>query len=363
MNANIETGKASPAQPHVFPDPKLRLRDQLRQVMRFKHLALTTESAYWFWIRRFILFYNKRHPRDISTAEIKAFLAHLAQVENVAVATQKQALNALVFLYREILHQSLGDLGDFARPTRPPKIPVVLTPDEVDHLLNSLPLKYQLIGQLLYGTGMRLLEGLRLRVGDIDFTRNQIIIREGKGFKDRVTMLPLSLKEPLQRQLQRTKVIHDLDLRMGHGAVYLPYALSRKYPNANRQWIWQYVFPSQNLCIDPRDGVTRRHHVHENTLQRVMQEAVRVSAIPKRISCHTLRHSFATHLLEAGYDIRTLQQLLGHKELATTMIYTHVMSSPGLGIRSPLDARALTGVRKVSAALAPGRPNATGLAT
>jgi len=231
---------------------------------------------------------------------------------------------------------------------------VVLTQDEVDHLLKCLPLKHQLIGQLLYGTGLRLSEGLRLRVGDIDFSRNQIIVREGKGFKDRVTMMPLSLKDPLQRQLQRAKVIHDFDLRMGHGVVYLPYALSRKYPNANRQWIWQYVFPSQNLCIDPRDGVTRRHHVHENTLQRVMQEAVRVSAIPKRISCHTLRHSFATHLLEAGYDIRTVQQLLGHKELATTMIYTHVMAAPGLGVRSPLDARALAGVKNVSAAHASG---------
>lgn len=313
--------------------------------MRFRHMALATEDAYWFWIRRFIFFYNKRHPHDISPTEVKAFLAHLAEKQNVAVATQKQALNALVFLYRDILHQELGDLGHFARPTRPPRIPVVLTGGEVDHLLAALPPKYQLIGQLLYGTGMRLMEGLRLRVGDIDFNRNQIVVREGKGFRDRVTMLPQSLKEPLQRQLQRTKLIHDGDLKLGLGAVYLPYALSRKYPNANRHWVWQYVFPSDKLCRDPRDGTVRRHHVNEATLQRVMQEAVRVAAIPKRVGCHTLRHSFATHLLEAGYDIRTLQQLLGHKELATTMIYTHVMATPGLGVRSPLDARRSVGRR------------------
>jgi integron integrase len=338
MNAIIETKKAATSKTTVFPDPNLKLRDQLRQVMRLKHMALSSEYAYWYWIRRLIFFYNKRHPRDISTSEIKAFLAHLAESENVAAATQNQALNALVFLYREILHLELGDLGNYARPTRPPRIPIVLTPDEVDRVLTALPPKYQLIGQLLYGTGMRLLEGLRLRVGDIDFNRNQIIVREGKGFKDRVTMLPLSLKEPLQRQLQRTKLTHDRDLSLDLGAVYLPFALARKYPNASRNWIWQYVFPSDKLCIDPRDGITRRHHVHENTLQRVMQDAVRVAAIPKRVSSHTLRHSFATHVLQAGYDIRTLQQLLGHKELSTTMIYTHVTTSPGLGVRSPLDA-------------------------
>jgi integron integrase len=340
MRPMIDSAKAALPQTAIFPDPKLKLREQLRQVMRVNHFALSTEYTYWYWTRRLIFFYNKRHPRDISPAEVKTFLAHLAEVENVAVATQNQALNALVFFYREVLHLELGELGDFARPSRLPRIPIVLTHDEVDCLLAAIPAKHQLIGKLLYGTGLRLLEGLRLRVGDIDFNRNQILVRDGKGFKDRVTLLPQSLKEPLQSQLQRTKLIHEGDLSKGYGAVYLPFALARKYPNASRHWAWQYVFPSGNLCRDPRDGTIRRHHVNETTLQRVMQVAVRVAAIPKqRISSHTLRHSFATHLLEAGYDIRTVQQLLGHKKLETTMIYTHVMNSPGLGVRSPLDSR------------------------
>ena len=344
MTSIIETTKAASTSTPDFPDPKLKLREQLRQVMRFKHLALATETAYWFWIRRFIFFYQKRHPRDLSPSDVKIFLAHLAQVENVAAATQNQALNALVFLYREILHQELGELGEFARPSRPPRIPIVLTQDEVDRLLAALPQKHQLIGQLLYGTGMRLMEGLRLRVGDVDMNRNQIVIRDGKGFKDRVTMLPQSLKAPLEQKLKNTYLFHQHDLQQGLGSVYLPYALARKYPAANRAWAWQYVFPSETLCRDPRDGTIRRHHVNEATVQRVMKAAVGIAAIPKqRVSCHTLRHSFATHLLEAGYDIRTVQVLLGHKDVTTTMIYTHVMQSPGLGVRSPLDARSKIG--------------------
>jgi len=309
----------------------------LREVIRFKHYSLRTEEAYWNRIKRFILFHNKRHPREMGAPEAQQFLTHLAAVENVAVATQAQALNAIVFLYGSVLRVPLGAIGEIERPTRPKRMPTVLSKEEVQRLLAAVAPNQQLFCRLLYGTGLRLLEGLRLRVKDVDFARHQIQVHDGKGMKDRVTMLPDKLKLELQQHLQRVKIIHEQDLRSGFGEVYLPFALERKYPNANREWCWQYVFPSVSLSKDPLSGKTRRHHVNETSIQRAMQEAVRKAGLTKAISCHSLRHSFATHLLENGYDIRTLQELLGHKDVSTTQIYTHVMQKPGLGVKSPLD--------------------------
>ena len=320
-----------------LPNPKLKLREQLREVMRFKHFSIRTEETYWMWIRDFILFHGKRHPRELSAPDVQAYLNYLATDRNVAIATQNQALNALVFLYRSVLGIDLPQIGEIERPTRRRKVPTVLTKEEARKVLAALAPEYQLIGQLLYGTGMRLLECLRLRVKDIDFGRNLIVIHDGKGEKDRVTMLPDKAKADLQRHLKRVKLIYGADLTAGHCDVYLPYALGRKYPNASKEWCWQYVFPAPSLSIDPRVGKRRRHHLHEMTVQRAMKAAVRMAGIAKPATCHTLRHSFATHLLEAGYDIRTVQDLLGHKDVATTQIYTHVLSKPGVGVRSPLD--------------------------
>lgn len=253
------------------------------------------------------------------------------------IAALSHGVNALVFLYQEVLHLELGDLGAIERPSRPARLPVVLTRDESIKLLAAMTGTHQLMGKLLYGTGMRLMECVRLRVKDVDFAANQIMIREGKGFKDRVTMLPDVVQEPLRVHLERVRLLHEADLRRGGGEVYLPLALSRKYPNAGREWCWQYVFPAASLSRDPRGGATRRHHVNEQGLQRAVREAVRLAGLTKPATCHTLRHSFATRLLEAGYDIRTVQELLGHKDVATTMIYTHVMQKPGIGVKSPLD--------------------------
>jgi integron integrase len=270
--------------------------------------------------------------------EIVAFLTHLATTGNVAASTQNQALNALVFLYEKVIQKPLGELGDFARVNRPPRLPCVLTQEETRRVLAGLkPGTGGLIVRLLYGTGMRLMECLRLRTKDVDFDRSTITVREGKGDKDRVTMLPNKLKLELQQHLQRVKLLHQDDLTAGFGRVYLPHALARKYPNADRQWAWQWVFPSSARSKDPRSGLVRRHHVNEISVQRVMKEAVRLAGICKPATCHTLRHSFATHQLEAGYDMRTVQELLGHESLLTTQIYTHVMQKPGLGVKSPLD--------------------------
>lgn len=269
--------------------------------------------------------------------EVQAYLNHLAVNRNVAISTQNQALNALIFLYRSVLGMDLGQIGEIERPTRRRKRPTVLTPEETRKVLAALAPDYQLIGQLLYGTGMRLLECLRLRVKDIDFGRNLIVIHDGKGAKDRVTMLPEKIKPDLQRHLKRVKLLHQADLRNGHSNVYLPYALDRKYPNAGKEWCWQYVFHAPSISKDPRSGKMRRHHLHEMTVQRAMNAAVKMAAISKPATCHTLRHSFATHVLEAGYDIRTVQELLGHKDISTTQIYLHVLSKPGVGVRSPLD--------------------------
>jgi integron integrase len=322
----------------LVPNPKLRFMEQCREVMRFKRLALRTEQAYLDWIKRFIFFHAKRHPKDMGEVEIQAFLTHLAAERNVAASTQNQALGALLFLYGQVLGRELKFMADFARAHRPVKIPVVLSKPEVQRLLAAIPPKYQLFFRLLYGTGMRLMEALRLRVKDIDCARNQIVIHEGKGFKDRVTMLPESLQPAIGEHLKRVKLLHEQDLKAGLGAVALPGALRVKYPNAEREWGWQWVFPSTTISVDPEDGKRKRHHVNDTSVQRVMKTATRMAQLVKPATCHTLRHSFATHLLENGYDIRTVQDLLGHKDVATTQIYTHVMQKPGLGVKSPLDA-------------------------
>ena len=322
----------------LVPNPKLRLREQLRQVMRYLHYSVRTEESYWLWIRRFILFHHKRHPREMSSEEVHAFLTDLATNHGVAVSTQNQALNALVFLYGQVLHQPLGQLAEFVRPQRPARLPVVLTQDEARRLLSVVPQKQALLVRLLYGTGMRVMEVVRLRVKDVDLGAGQIVVRDGKGFKDRVTMLPQALEESLREQFERVRLLHQKDLAEGFGKVHLPYALARKYPHADRLWCWQYVFPAGQRSLDPQAGMQRRHHVKEDTVQRAVKEAVRLAQIHKPATPHTLRHSFATHLLEQGYDIRTVQELLGHQDVATTQIYTHVMQKPGLGVRSPLDA-------------------------
>ncbi|OGO40290.1 MAG: integrase, partial [Chloroflexi bacterium RBG_16_57_9] len=280
--------------------------------------------------------HGTRHPNEIGAAEVEAFLTHLAVEGNVAASTQNQAFSALLFLYREVLHQDLGPI-DALRAKKPKRLPTVLTKEEVRRVLGHLSGAHQLMAKLLYGSGLRLMECLRLRVKDIDLAQRAIIVRDGKGMEDRVTMLPDSLIAPLQEHLQRVKRLHEEDLAKGYGAVYLPYALDRKYPNAEREWAWQYVFPSDRLSVDPRSSVVRRHHLDESGLQKVIRQAAQRAGIPKPVGPHTFRHSFATHLLENGYDIRTVQELLGHKDVKTTMIYTHVLNRGGLAVRSPLD--------------------------
>lgn len=305
--------------------------------MRYRHYSIRTEKAYVAWVRRYILFHDKRHPNEMGSAEIEAFLTHLAVDQNVAASTQNQALSALLFLYRDVLRKDLDFPIDSIRAKRPKRLPTVLTKEEVLRVIGGLSGTYLLMAKLLYGSGLRLMECVRLRVKDVDFAQRQIVVRDGKGMEDRVTMLPDSVVTPLQENLQRVKRLHEEDLAKGYGSVYLPFALERKYPNANREWIWQYVFPSNRLSKDPRTGIVRRHHIGESSLQKAVREAARVAGINKRVSCHTFRHSFATHLLESGYDIRTVQELLGHKDVKTTMIYTHVLNRGGLAVRSPLD--------------------------
>ena len=289
------------------------------------------------WIRRYILYHNKKHPREMGALEVELYLTHLAVGEKVSTNTQKQALNALVFLYHRVLQTTLGQFRDIERPKRPQRRPLVLSKDEVERILRVMSGTHQLIATLLFGTGMRLLECLRLRAKDVDLALNQIVVRDGKGWKDRVTMLPQRIKPELEKHLARVREIHRRDLASGNGRVYLPDALERKFPNANREWGWQYVFPASALSKDPRTGETRRHHLHENSVQKALNKAVRLAEIVKPATCHTLRHSFATELLAAGYDIRTVQELLGHKDVSTTMIYTHVLNRPGIGVKSPLD--------------------------
>ena len=315
-----------------------RLLDRVRDKIRLKHYSIRTEQAYLGWIKRYILFHNKRHPETMGKTEIEAFLTHLAVHGKVASSTQNQALNALVFLYKEVLNTDLGLLENLTRAKRPTRLPVVLTVEEARRVLANLRGVYWTAGALLYGSGLRLMECLRLRVKDLDFERLEMTVRHGKGGKDRVTMLPQSVVPALKNQLEHTKVLHERDLSEGFGAVYLPYALARKYPNAERSWGWQYVFPAEKRSTDPRSGLERRHHIHETSVQQAVKHAVRLADVHKPASCHSFRHSFATHLLENGYDIRTVQELLGHKDVRTTMIYTHVLNKGGQGVRSPLDS-------------------------
>ena len=321
----------------LVPNPKSRLKEQFHEVCRFKHVSLRTEEAYWAWVVRLVRFFgSKINPRDMSGRQLGEFLTHLATAGQVAASTQNQALNALMFLYREVLHVEQV-VASFERVRRPARLPEVLTQEQVAKVLAAVAVEYRLPLQLLYGTGMRLMELLRLRIKDVDFERNQITVHGGKGDKDRATMLPERVKEELRNHLAQVKLTHAADLRLGLGAVWLPEALARKYPKAAKEWGWQWVFPAKSIAVDPADGVRRRHHLKEDTLQRAVKLAVTRVGLVKTVTPHTLRHSFATHLLENGYDIRTVQDLLGHKSVLTTQIYTHVMQKPGLGVRSPLD--------------------------
>lgn len=317
--------------------PKPKLLDQLREIIRLKHYSIRTEQSYVDWAKRYIFFHGKKHPKDMGAKEIAAFLTHLAVDKNVSASTQNQALNALIFLYKELLQISVGDIGDVARAKLPIRRPLVMSRDEVRRVIEKMTGLPRLMAELLYGSGMRLMECARLRVKDIDFERNEIMVRDGKGGKDRVTVLPQTLKPVLERHLAEVKAIHDRDLAAGFGHVFLPNALAEKYPNADREWGWQYVFPGRGISKDPRSGRQGRHHIHETALQSAMKLAVRAAGLTKPASVHTLRHSFATHMLEAGYDIRTVQELLGHKDVNTTMIYTHVLNRGAQGVRSPMD--------------------------
>jgi integron integrase len=311
--------------------------DDVRRKLRVKHYSLRTEQAYTGWIRRFILASGKRHPRELGGVEVEAFLSRLATEGEVAAGTQNQALSALLFLYRDVLAIDLPWMASVVRAKRPRRLPTVLSRDEVTRLFTVMDGRTALIARLLYGTGMRLMEGLRLRVKDIDFARNEIIVRDGKGGKDRHTVLPRSLAEPLRLEVERARTLHAQDLAAGSGAVWLPHALARKYPRANRAFGWQYLFPAAQLSRDPRDGTLRRQHLDDAVLSRALKTGCRRAGIDKPASAHTLRHSFATHMIEAGYDIRTVQELLGHQDVATTQIYTHVLNRGAGGVLSPLD--------------------------
>ena len=313
-----------------------KLLDQVRDAIRVNYYARNTEQAYVYWIKKYILFHNKRHPKEMGASEVQAFLTHLALEGHISASTQNQALSALLFLYRNVLSQELGPVDSVrAKPSQ--HVPTVLSRVEVQALLLEMSGIYLLMARLLYGSGMRLMECVRLRVKDLDFEYRQIAVRDAKGAHDRYTILPASLMEPLKEHLTQVKRTHAEDLSKGYGAVYLPFALAEKYPNANREWIWQYVFPSHSLSPDEQDGVIHRFHVSETGLQKAVKAAVQKAGIPKKVSCHTFRHCFATHLLEAGYDIRTVQELLGHKDVKTTMIYTHVLNRGPKAVRSPLD--------------------------
>jgi len=314
-----------------------QLLDAVRDTIRVRHYSIRTEEAYIHWIKRYILFHNKRHPKEMGEPEITEFLTFLATNKNVSASTQNLALSAILFLYKEVLKVDLEWIKDVVRAKKPRRLPVVLTRDEVKRLLSLMEGTNLLVAQLLYGTGMRLMEGIRLRIKDVNFEYRQILVREGKGNKDRVTVLPDSLIEPLKKQVEYALSLHKSDLEEGYGCVYLPYALERKYPNACRESGWQYVFPSTKRSVDPRSNMTRRHHIDEKNVQRAVRNASRQCAFNRPVSPHIFRHSFATHLLEGGYDIRTVQELLGHNDVKTTQIYTHVMKRGAQGVISPLD--------------------------
>lgn len=316
---------------------KPKLLDLVRETLRTRHYSRRTEKSYCRWIVRYIVFHGMRHPAELGEAELNAFLSHLAVNQGVSASTQNQALSALLFLYKFVLNRPVASLGEVARAKKSKRLPVVLTPEEVHRVLERLESQNRLIAAILYGTGVRLIECLRLRVQDIDFGRHEITVRNGKGAEDRVTMLPERIHKPLRAHLERVKTVHQRDLAQGWGRVEMPGALIRKFPNAASEWRWQWVFPQQRRWRNPESGEQGRHHIHPSIVQKAVSEAVRHAGIAKRATCHTFRHSFATHLLENGYDIRTVQELLGHRDLRTTMIYTHVLNRGGRGVRSPLD--------------------------
>lgn len=327
---------AAAVEPSTGRPPKLL--DQIRHALRRRHYSPRTEEAYLSWIRRFILFHGTRHPAELTDADVTSFLTHLAVREHVSASTQNQALGALLFLYRHVIGRDLDHLGDVARARTPERLPVVLGRDEVRTVLSELEGAFRLMGLLLYGSGLRLTECLELRVKDVDIERRQVIVRRGKGDKDRCVPLPDAARALLPDHLRRVRRIFESDLERSVGGVVLPAGMARKYPNAARQWGWQFVFPAGRVCRDPRFGGPTRYHLHESAVQREVAAAVRRTRIAKRVSCHTFRHSFATHLLEDGYDIRTVQELLGHRDVSTTMIYTHVLKRGAAGVRSPADA-------------------------
>jgi integron integrase len=316
---------------------KPKLLDRLREALHSRHYSRRTEQTYCHWVKRFIYFHKVRHPAEMGEPEINAFLTHLAVKERVTASTQTQALSAILFLYRHVIGREVGDLGHVIRARKPKRLPVVMTREEVKAVLASLTGDRGLMASLMYGAGLRLMECLRLRVQDIDFARQEILVRDGKGAKDRITMLPESLKGPLQDHLKRVKSIHERDLADGWGRVLMPSALDRKYPNAPKEWRWQWVFPQEKRWKNPKTGEEGRHHVDESLIQKAVREAVSRVGLTKRATCHTFRHSFATHLLEGGYDIRTVQELLGHSDVKTTMVYTHVLNRGPAGVRSPVD--------------------------
>ncbi|GAB4522310.1 MAG: integron integrase [Anaerolineales bacterium] len=317
--------------------PPRKLLDQVSDAIRLKHYSYRTEQAYKDWIKRYILYHHKRHPKDMGAPEIQDFITHLAVEKNVAASTQNQALSAILFLYRHVLQMEMDIPSDIIRAEKSKTLPTVLTHAEALTVINHMSGVTQLMAKILYGSGLRLMECLRLRVKDIDFGNRQIIVRDGKGENDRFTILPDSLIPHLQRQIQTVQRIHQTDLADGFGEVYLPYALARKYPNASRELIWQYLFPASALSVDPISKKTMRHHADPSLLQKAIRAAAKTAGIQKHVTAHTFRHSFATHLLQAGYDIRTVQELLGHKDVKTTMIYTHVLQRGGLAVKSPLD--------------------------
>jgi len=319
------------------PKPK-KLLEQVSDSIRRKQYSRKTEQAYVNWIRRYILFHNKTHPKDMGVAEVEKYLTHLAAERQVAASTQNQALSAILFLYKEVLKTPLTTSFQFIGAKKPKRLPVVLTKGEVQRVLSRLAGEYHIIAQLLYGSGLRVAEVVRLRVQSIDFEQRQILVRDGKGAQDRITMLPEIVVARLKQHLATVEDLHQDDLRNGYGRVFLPNALARKYPNAGREWIWQYVFPSKRISASWDDGIMRRHHISPSTVQKAVRRASSTAKINKHVTPHTFRHSFATHLLEAGYDIRTVQELLGHKNVKTTMIYTHVLNRGPKAVRSPLDS-------------------------
>jgi len=313
-----------------------KLLDQLRRAIRMRNYSIRTENSYADWVYRYIVFHNKRHPAEMGAPEITAFLSFLATDLNVAANTQNQACCAIVFLYKHVLKKDLPEFGDIVRAKKPKRLPVVLSAEETASVLAGLDGLHRLMGELLYGTGMRIIELIRLRVKDVDFSRRMITVRDGKGQKDRIAILPSELVPELKEHVEKARLLHEKDLAAGTGTVHLPFALDRKYPNANKEWGWKYVFPASVLSVDPRSGITQRHHVYESVLQKALKQATQASGVVKPVHAHTMRHSFATHMLEAGHDIRTVQKLLGHKDVRTTMIYTHVMQEGISGIASPL---------------------------